>query len=260
MDPRGLLIDIDGVLTVSWQPIPGAADAYAELLRRGTPFRLATNTTSRSRSEVAELLTAAGFPVDSARIVTAPVATASYLRSNFADSTVFVLSSGDLSADFEGINVVGETDNADVVVLGGAGLVYTHDQLNHVFNLLLGGAEFVAMHRNLYWRTERGMELDTGAYAMALEAAVGRPPTVMGKPSPAFFAAALDELGVEAADAMMVGDDIINDVLGAQECGMTGCLVMTGKYRPDAVAAAPGAANHTISSFGEVIEGLLDPA
>lgn len=248
---QGLLVDIDGVLTVGWEPLDGVVDAFAELRHRGVPMRLATNTTSRPRTEIARALGRAGFDVAVDEILTAPLATADYLRTNHPGARCYVLSSGDISPDLEGITVVEPGEEADVVVLGGAGMVYDHAQLNHAFRLLLDGAAFVAMHRNLYWRTAEGMELDTGAYVMALEAASGVEATVVGKPAPAFFWAGLRSLGLEPGQVAMVGDDIDNDVLGAQAVGLTGVLVRTGKYRPDAVDAATGEPDLIIDSFAQ---------
>jgi HAD superfamily hydrolase (TIGR01458 family) len=257
MGIAGLLIDIDGVLTVSWEPIDGAVEAFAELRRRNVPLRLVTNTTTRTRARIAELLNRSGFVVDVEEILTAPSATAAYLRQHEPGSRCFLLSSGDVLDDLAGIDVVTDLEPADVVVLGGAGLVYTHEQLNHAFNLLLEGASFVAMHRNLYWRTAGGLELDTGAYVMALEAATGRSPVVLGKPSPQFFLAGLDSLDLDASRVAMVGDDIDNDVLGAQALGMHGVLVRTGKFRAESLANAPGEVDVIVDSFADVI-GLLD--
>ncbi|MDH3681989.1 MAG: TIGR01458 family HAD-type hydrolase [Acidimicrobiia bacterium] len=257
MDVSGLLIDIDGVLTVSWEPIDGSVAAFRELRRRSVPFRLATNTTTRTRAEIADLLCATGFAVEVEEILTAPAATASYLREHEPNARCFLLSSGDVRDDLTGVDLVEALEPADVVVLGGAGLVYTHEQLNHAFNLLLEGASFVAMHRNLYWRTSRGLELDTGAYVMALEAAVGRSPVVIGKPSPSFFLAALADLDLGADRVAMIGDDVENDVLGAQAVGMNGVLVRTGKYRPESVARASGTADVVVDSFADAIDLLL---
>ena len=251
LDVDGLLIDIDGVLTVSWEPIAGAVEAFDELRRRGIPFRLATNTTTRTRREIAETLTAAGFAVEESQVLTAPAATATHLRTHHPGERCFLLSSGDVTADLEGVELVDDGD-ADVVVIGGAGLVFTHDQLNRAFGLLLDGASFVAMHRNLYWRTARGMELDTGAYANALEAASGVTPVVIGKPAPSFFEAACSELGLAADRVAMIGDDVENDVIGAQRAGLHGVLVRTGKFRPEALAAASGEPDVVIDRFADV--------
>ena len=77
---EGLLIDIDGVLTVSWEPIDGAPEAMATLRGLGIPLRFATNTTTRTRAEVASLITSAGMPVEPGEILTAPVASATTTR------------------------------------------------------------------------------------------------------------------------------------------------------------------------------------
>ena len=102
LDIDGLLIDIDGVLTVSWAPIDGVQDALAEIRQSGLPLRFATNTTTRTRAEVGALLGAAGMAVDADEILTAPAATAAHLRRRHPGDRVFLLNTGDLSADLQG--------------------------------------------------------------------------------------------------------------------------------------------------------------
>ena len=241
----GLLIDIDGVLTVSWEPIDGVPEALAAVRTSGIPLRFATNTTTRTRAGVATLLGDAGMPVDVDEILTAPAATAAHLRREHPDARVFLLNTGDLTEDLEGIDLV-ESGPADVVVIGGAGVDFTHQQLNEAFRLILDGAAFVAMHRNVYWRTAAGLELDTGAYVRALE------PTVLGKPSPDFFAAGVAELGVETDRVAMVGDDLHNDVLGAKHAGLRGVLVRTGKFREQVLAASDERPDAIVDSFADL--------
>jgi HAD superfamily hydrolase (TIGR01458 family) len=250
MEVDGVLLDIDGVLVVSWEAIPGAADALNALTDRGIPFRLVTNTTTRSRARVAGALHDAGIAVDPADILTAPVATAAYLRAHHPEAGIFLLNSGDVLDDFGGINLV-EAD-ADVVVVGGAGESFTYHRLNRAFQMLLDGAALVAMHRNLYWRTSSGFELDTGAYLVALEQASGTTPVVLGKPSPDFFAEALAALDEPRDRVAMVGDDIENDVLAGQHEGLTGVLVRTGKFRAAALEAADEVPDHVIESIAEL--------
>ncbi len=77
-----LLIDIDGVFTVSWQPLPGAVEALQEVREAGLAVALVTNTTSRTRASIAATLSDAGFPVDAANILTAPAVTAAHLAEH----------------------------------------------------------------------------------------------------------------------------------------------------------------------------------
>jgi HAD superfamily hydrolase (TIGR01458 family) len=223
----------------------------ASLRSSGIPLRFATNTTTRTRGEVARLLSEAGIPVEAGEILTAPAATAAHLRRAHPGARVFLLNTGDLSDDLGGIDLV-DSGPADVVVIGGAGVDFTHEQLNEAFRLILDGAAFVAMHRNMYWRTSAGLELDTGAYVRALEEATGIEPVVLGKPSPDFFATGVTELGLDAGRVAMVGDDLHNDVLGAQHAGLQGVLVRTGKFRPEVLAACDERPDVVIDSFADL--------
>jgi HAD superfamily hydrolase (TIGR01458 family) len=249
-DVDGLLLDIDGVLAISWEPIPGAIDAMSSFRRAGLPVCLITNTTTHTRAALAETLRDAGFEVESAQIITAVTATAEYLRDAHPGAGVFVLSDGDARADMDDVRLVGSPDDADVVVLGGASDGFTYDTINRAFRRLMGGASLVAMHRNLFWKTSRGFELDAGAYVAGLEAAAGVSAVICGKPAPSYFDAALGVLGIPADRAAMVGDDIVNDVEGARAAGLTGILVRTGKYRDSDLDR--GTADVVVDSLADV--------
>jgi HAD superfamily hydrolase (TIGR01458 family) len=232
--PEALLIDIDGVLVVSWEALGGAREAFSALREAHIPLRLLTNTTSRTPDDITTALQDSGFDVTPDEILTVTTATASYLATHHAGSRCLVLNSGDITSAFHDVSVVApETspEAVDVVVLGGAGPEFTYDALNHALACLLGGAALVAMHRNLVWRTSTGMQLDTGAFVVGLERAAGVEAVIIGKPAPAMFDAALESLGVDRASAAMIGDDLDTDVRAAQALGITGVQVRTGKFR-----------------------------
>jgi HAD superfamily hydrolase (TIGR01458 family) len=254
---RAVLLDIDGVLTVSWRPVPGAADAVRALRDAGFALALVTNTTSRTRSWMAATLSDAGFAVSQDDIFTAPAITAAYLASNYPEARCALLNSGDIGADLAGVTLVGDgAQPPDVVIVGGAGPEFSYRALNQMFGHLQAGARLVAMGRNLYWRTDEGLQLDGGAFLTGLEQASGVQAEVTGKPAATFFETALRALDADSAEAVMVGDDIEADVLGAQRAGLTGVLVRTGKFREAALDAAAGAPDHVIDSIAE-LPGLL---
>jgi HAD superfamily hydrolase (TIGR01458 family) len=253
-----VLIDIDGVLTVSWQPLPGAVAALRRLREMALPLALVTNTTSRSRASIASALAGAGFAVTAADILTAPVIAATYLAEHYPGARCLLLNSGDIGDDLAGVRLAGEDDReADVVVVGGAGSEFSYQALNRAFGHLQRGARLVAMHRGLYWRTSKGLQLDSGAFVAGLEQAAGTTAEVVGKPAPSFFTAALALLGASPAGTLMVGDDIENDVLAAQRQGLTGALVKTGKYLPRMLLTASGTPDHVLDSFAD-LPALLD--
>ncbi|WP_328920488.1 HAD-IIA family hydrolase [Streptomyces sp. NBC_00208] len=250
------LIDIDGVLTVDWQPLPGTVAAMERLRAAGLPLALVTNTTSRTRARIAAKLAGAGFPIGEDDILTAPSLTAAYLREHYPGARCALLNSGDVREDLAGVTLVdvgeGARGDVDVVVVGGAGDAFSYAALNAAFRHLQRGARLIAMHRNLYWRTSEGFDLDTGAFLPGLERAARVEAEVTGKPAEAFYTTALAHLGAVASETLMVGDDIETDVLAAQRFGITGVLVRTGKYLPETHRSATGTPDHVLDSFADL--------
>ena len=251
----GLLLDMDGVLGVSWTPLPGAAEAVTRLHAAGVPLRVLTNTTALPQARFGGVLRDAGFPFADAEILTASVLAGAWLRDERPGARVFLL--GDAQAeDLGGIDLVGADEAPDVVLLSGADDSFCFEAFNRVLAALRGGAELVAMHRNLFWMTRRGEKLDAGAYLLGLEAATGLEAVVLGKPAASAFRAGLAALGLPAERVAMVGDDVENDVLAAQALGITGVLVRTGKFREDDVARASGTPDHILGSVLDLPELL----
>ena len=251
----GLVLDMDGVLGVSWTPLDGAAAAVTRLHAAGVPLRVLTNTTALPRPRFGQVLREAGFPFADHEILTASVLAGVWLREQRPGARVFLL--GDAQPeDLGGVELVGLDEAPEVVLVSGADDSFCFKTLNHVLEALRGGAELVAMHRNLFWMTRRGEKMDAGAYLLGLEAATGLEAVVLGKPAPSSFRTALTELGLPAGRVAMVGDDVENDVLAAQALGITGVLVRTGKFREDQLARASGTPDHVVDSILDVPELL----
>lgn len=253
-DVQGLLLDIDGTITISWKPIPGAVEAMSKLRDSGLSLRFLTNTTARTQAELVNALNKAGIGAANDEVVTAPVATAAFVRDKYPGRSCFLVAKPHIATDLDGIDLVEE--DAEVVIVGGADDAFSYERLNRAFGMIWDGAALVAMHRNLFWRTDTGMSLDAGAYVHALEKAAMVSAQVAGKPSPAFFEQAVEMLGVDASSVVMVGDDIESDVLAAQRNGITGVLVKTGKYHAGEVEHASGTPDFVIDSIAGLPEIL----
>ena len=124
------------------------------------------------------------------------------------------------------------TPSRDFTYVGDAADVFNYRTLNEAFRILIDGGELIAMGHNRFFRDQDGLSLDMGPFVEALRFASGVEPTIIGKPSASFFQQALDDMGITASRAVMIGDDLENDVGGAQANGIRGILVRTGKYRP----------------------------
>ena len=221
----------------------------------GVPLRVLTNTTALPQPRFGEVLREAGFPFADEDVLSASVLAGAWLRAERPGARVFLL--GDAQAeDLAGVQLVGPDEAPDVVLVSGADESFCFETFNRVLELLRGGAELVAMHRNLFWMTRGGEKLDAGANPLGLEAATGLEAVVLGKPAATAFRAGLDALGLPAQRVAMVGDDVENDVLAAQALGITGVLVRTGKFREDQLARASGTPDHVVGSVLD-LPGLL---
>jgi HAD superfamily hydrolase (TIGR01458 family) len=177
-----------------------------------------------------------------------------------AGKRVLALVMPGLLDDLDGLRLVGM--NVDAVLLGGAdegeetGRVFSYLNLNRAFHELEAGAELYCLHKNRWWQTTDGARLDAGAFVAGLEYAAETEATVLGKPSTAYFQAALEALDAEPALAWMVGDDLEGDAVGAQKHGMRTILVRTGKFRPDDVERSPVQPDGIISSIAQLPDWL----
>jgi HAD superfamily hydrolase (TIGR01458 family) len=226
--PRGLLVDLDGTVYEDDGLIAGADAAIAALRAGGVPVRFVTNTTRVPRATIAGWLEDFGVPATADDIFTPPIAAVAWLREQGIRRVAVCLPEGSFAefAEFEIVDL-----DPEAVVVGDLGPAWNFDTMNRVFRWLLDGVEFVALHRNRYWKTGGEWVLDVGAFVAAFEYATGREATLVGKPSRPMFEAAAGSMGLALSDVAMVGDDLQADIAGAQAVGIQGIMVRTGKFR-----------------------------
>lgn len=246
---RAVLLDLDGVLHVEQQVVPGAREAVARLRASGLAVRFVTNTTSRPRAAIAGTLADLGFEVADEELVT-PAALAVRRCRERGYERVLLLMRDEVKGDLPGLQEV--ADGAQAVIVGDLGEAFGYAILDHAFREVMDGAELIALQKNRFWLRAGGLSLDVGPFVAALEYATAREAYVVGKPAPGFFAEVLGGLGVPAEHAVMVGDDVESDVGGALAAGLAGVLVRTGKYREDAVRASGVQPTATVASIADV--------
>ncbi len=251
---RALLLDLDGVLVAKGAAVPGAVEALAELDRRRFPYLVVTNTSLVSRATLARWGRGVGFNIPADRFQSALSASAAMVRREYGDRPVYVITSDDARVEFEGVNLVdaamADASPADVaaVVIGDSPDQLTKANLDRAFRLVRGGVALIGMHRNAWWLTEQGPTLDAGAFLVGLEYATGKRARTVGKPSAESFRLGFGRLAAEARElgeprllrreVAMVGDDVTNDIGGAQRASLLGIFVRTGKHGDAELAAA----------------------
>ena len=228
--PKAFLIDMDGTLYFKGEPYPGAIETVNYLRQEKYQLRFLTNTTAKTPKMLHAQMQALGFDIYEDEIFNATYACLQYLRAQPKARCHFMVDDA-VKAFFKEIPI--DDDAPDFVVVGDYGEGFDFHALNHAFRLLMNGAELIALQKNLYWFSSEGMFLDCGAFVTLLEAAAGKTAKVMGKPSETFFKIALESLQVSPNEAVVVGDDITSDIVGAERMEMRSILVKTGKFKPD---------------------------
>jgi HAD superfamily hydrolase (TIGR01458 family) len=231
---KAILFDLDGVLYNDEQPIAGAAGAIDWICSKNIPHLFVTNTSSRGPEALVEKLSRFGLPARIEQILTPAVAASAWLRRDARGPAALFVKPA-VWPTFAGVSRVAEDaeSGAKYVVVGDMEELWDFHTLNRAFRLLHSDPEavLVALGMTRFWRARDGLRLDVAPFVAALECASGRKAVVFGKPAAAFFLAASQILCVDAADILMVGDDIEVDVGGAQRAGLRGALVKTGKFR-----------------------------
>ncbi|RUS71157.1 hypothetical protein EGW08_021083 [Elysia chlorotica] len=224
---KAVILDITGVLKESGRAIDGSVEAVNRLLNSGLQVRFCTNETTVTRSDLVRELQALGFNVEDSKVFPPIPAMCRILKER--NLRPHLLVHPDAMADFAKI----EQSEPNCVVIGDATHQFSYENLNKAFQCLMQLEQPIlfSLGKGKYYQEHGELVLDAGAYMSALEYATDVKAQVVGKPSCIFFEAVLQDAGVCAFEAVMVGDDIASDVGGAQACGMAGVLVRTGKYR-----------------------------
>jgi HAD superfamily hydrolase (TIGR01458 family) len=249
MGIKGLMLDLDGTLYVGGEPVAGAREAVRALEASGLALRYVTNTTRMPRRAVVERMRTLGFLVEEDEVFT-PAWAASRL---IGDRNCLALVDDSLYEDL-GRALLTE-DSPEVVLVGDLGEGFTYARLDAAFRCLMDGAVLVALQKNRFWRNRGRLSLDAGPFVAALEYASGESAVVVGKPEESFFRIALEDMGLEAHEVAMVGDDAEADVAGAKKAGLSGIQVRTGKWRPGGDVAGADLVLDSIAALPSALEG-----
>lgn len=260
MHIKGLLLDVEGTLVADkrYQPVEGAVEFIRRLREARLPLRLITNNTTDSRTSLLDKLRGAGFDFTIDELHTCIAAAATHLK---AAGTVrcLILGAKTLREMFveEGFAVV-EASEVDAVIVG-LDTELTYERLRLACDAVgRNGAALIALHRNrLFVDSEGRFAPSVGAIVEAIAYTTQVEPILIGKPSPAYFQQALDDLGLPAESVLVVSDDPFSDLAGAKRMGLATAFVLSGKYRdPSVVKLVPEAERPDMvtGALGELLD------
>ena len=236
------LLDLDGVVYIGPDAVPGAPLHLTEAARSGMHLAYVTNNASRPPGVVARHLRALGLPVQDHDVVTSAQAAARVLAESLPrGAKVFVIGGTGL---FEALADLGLEPVQDIDVDPDAVVSGYHPDL--LWKIVIDGAilvrrglPWVASNTDLTVPTPHGRGPGNGVLVEAVARYAGREPVVAGKPQPPLFEETLRRCG--GSHPLVVGDRLDTDIAGATNTGFDSLLVMTGVCGlPELVAAAPG--------------------
>jgi 4-nitrophenyl phosphatase len=229
------LLDLDGVVWLAHQEIPGAGGAVARLRAAGERVLFVTNASMSTLGELERAL--AGVGIDAAGdVASSAMAAAALLEPG---STALVCGGpGAIEAlERRGVEVRARGP-VDAVVVG-LTRHFDYDLLDRASRAVRDGARFVATNTDPTYPTPGGLTPGGGAVVAAVATASGSVPEVAGKPHPAM--AALVRSLVGDGPHTMVGDQAATDLAFARALGARAALVLSGVTEADHLPTDPPA-------------------
>jgi HAD superfamily hydrolase (TIGR01450 family) len=251
------LFDLDGVVYLGDELLPGSREALVRLREAGKEVRFLTNDPRPTREQLRRHLMGMGVEVSREELVTSGWATANYLAQEGL-SSAYVIGSRGLASEIGavGVEVIDRGPCEAVVVGSDEHVSYTH--LRQASRHLFEGARFVATNADASFPSEKGPLPGTGAIVAALRATTSVEPVVVGKPSAAMFDIALRDLDAGRGRTAMVGDSLESDIAGAHRAGIAGVLIAREDRQPS-FTQAPPALEAIIRDLGCLFEPAAAP-
>jgi glycerol 3-phosphatase-2 len=252
----GLLVDLDGVVWIGREPVPGAVEALAVLIEGGKPIVFVTNNSVKPPDAYIERLRELGIPVPDGQVVTSAEATALLALDRVGPgATAFVIGAPGFKevVAATGLRLLsGDDGRAAEAVLVSAHREFGYDELATANFALQGGAALFATSRDPTLPMPGGALPGTGAVLATVETASGKRAEIGGKPEPHLFKRAL-ALIPDSSRVAMVGDRIASDIEGGRRAGLATILVLSGASTREEAETEEKPPDHVIDGLGELL-------
>jgi 4-nitrophenyl phosphatase len=224
------LFDLDGVLYKGKEnPIKiGGSKVVRKIRERKKKLLVLTNNSTDTVAMIHSHLAKFDIPVRKEEILTSGMLTAEYVRQKYGRATYFLIGEKGLDAELRSAGLKPTTTRTADVVVVGLDRKLSYDKLDLAVRVINNGARLIASHAARMYMYKFGPAIAAGPTVKALEYATGKRATIIGKPSTLMFEMALQRVGCREEDAVMIGDQIETDVVGAERAGIDSVLVLTG--------------------------------
>lgn len=248
---KGFICDMDGVIYLGNQLLPGVAEFVNWLNENDKRFLFLTNSSERSPKELRQKLQRMGLDIGEEHFYTSALATAAFLKKQAPGCTAFVIGAPGLLNALYDIGVTMNDVDPDYVIVGETAS-YNYEVITKAVRLVLNGTRLIATNSDLTGPTEFGIAPACRSLVAPIELATGKKAYFMGKPNPLMMRTGLQLLGVHSEEAAMVGDRMDTDVIAGMESGLATVLVLSGCTSRTDVNDYPYRPTYILNGVGDI--------
>ena len=248
---KGFICDMDGVIYLGNQLLPGVAEFVNWLNENDKRFLFLTNSSERSPKELQQKLQRMGLDIGEEHFYTSALATAAFLKKQAPGCTAFVIGAPGLLNALYDIGVTMNDVDPDYVIVGETAS-YNYEVITKAVRLVLNGTRLIATNSDLTGPTEFGIAPACRSLVAPIELATGKKAYFMGKPNPLMMRTGLQLLGVHSEEAAMVGDRMDTDVIAGMESGLATVLVLSGCTSRTDVNDYPYRPTYILNGVGDI--------
>ena len=252
-DRKGFICDMDGVIYLGNQLLPGVTEFVHWLNKNNKQFLFLTNSSERSPKELRQKLLRMGLDIGEEHFYTSALATAAFLKKQAPGCTAYVIGAPGLLNALYDVGVTMNDVDPDYVIVGETAS-YNYEVITKAVRLGLGGARLIATNSDLTGPTEFGIAPACRSLVAPVELATGKKAYFMGKPNPLMMRTGLHLLGVHSEEAAMVGDRMDTDIIAGMESGLATVLVLSGCTSRADVDNYPYRPTYILNGVGEIPE------
>lgn len=229
MKDIGIILDLEGTLLSNGIAVTGASELLHHLMDNEIPYRIITNTVSKSLSDLSEMFHKIGFDIPETYFINPVVTLRRFLIDRNTESFYFV--GPDKIENNLGVESVCKEFPEYVILCDFENIHCDYELLNTIFTYVHKGGQLLTMSNSDYYLSKNGPKLDTGAFSKMFETVTGNKALIFGKPSIMIYEEASKQMKIKNSKIIAIGDDVLTDIQGANEFGAFSVLVKTGKYK-----------------------------
>ena len=255
-EKKCFICDMDGVIYHGNRIIPHVKEFVEWLEESGKNYLFLTNSAERSPRELAQKLARMGLHVGEEHFYTSALATASFLKSQCPNGSVYVIGEPALTYALYEAGFSMNDVNPDYVVFGETRSV-NYEKIEKAVRLVQNGAKLIGTNTDLTGPSEQGIVPACRALIAPIELTTGKQAYFVGKPNPLMMRHALKKLDCHRVDAVIIGDRMDTDIIAGIESELDTVLVLSGVTTTEEIDHFPYRPKYVLKDVGEII-GLTD--